>query len=186
MKIPEEVLLWKFGAKSGNLKSENHYINNEGFSLYCKTVKKFLIWKQGMIGINLAYSSATQNKVHFHLPDNKERDILTGEPVSLAIGMGEAFLRYGKQRVGINLRWTSEPGDEWRIYDESGEKGKTIVTGKYYALANIKVKPDPDFLVHLEKHMPKVVDLGWTTSPTWKESWIHAFKALNDIRKEII
>ena len=36
MEIPENVLVWKFGGKSGNLKSDNNYLNNQGYNLLCK------------------------------------------------------------------------------------------------------------------------------------------------------
>ena len=182
MKIPDEVLLWKFGNGSGNLRSNNHYQNNQGYNLYCKQNKQYLIWDTGQLSINLAFSSSVQNKYHFQLPDNKERDILTGEPVSFANGMGESFFRYGSQRIGINLKWTSEPLAQWRIFDATGELGKPIAVGGYYAMVNVNVDPAPDFLVYLNKHIPKVVDIGWTTSPSWIESWASAFKIISQLK----
>ena len=101
----------------------------------------------------------------------------------MAIGMGEAFLRYGKQRFGINLKWVSEPLDEWRIFDASGEMGRPISSDSYYALINVKVDPKPDFLVYLDKHMPKVINLGWTSSPTWIESYEGVLKTAADYGK---
>ena len=185
MKIPKEVLVWKFGNVTNKLKSNNNYENNQGYNLTCATNKQYLIWKKGMLSINLQYSSEVQNKYHFQVPDNKQREILTGEPVAMAIGMGEAFLYYGKQRFGINLKWSTTPLYQWRIYTASGEKNEKIRAGTVCALVNVEVDPDPDFLVFLEKHVPKVIDLGWTTSPTWSQSYLGALKTINEYRKEI-
>lgn len=170
MEIPHEVLVWTFGGMDGALRSTNHYQNNMGYNLHCATNNKYLTWQTGMLSINLEYSASPQNKYHFSLPDGSEREIRSGEPVAMAIGGGEAYLYYGEQTVGINLKWAQKPQFEWRILGP-GDLGEPIQVGSPCALVNVKVRPDPDFMVFLEKHMPKVVDLGWTTSPTWCESY---------------
>jgi len=174
MEVSEEVVIWKFGGKSGNLKSNDHYVNNQGYNLHCRDNNKFLIWERGQLSINLTFSAISQQKFHFSLPDGKEREILTGEPVAMANGGGDPYLRYGKQHVGINLKWVAEPLYEWRIYDATGVDGKHIETGKNYALYNVKVKPQADFLIFLEKYYPKVVNLGWPSSPSLLDTAIQA------------
>ncbi|UKT64508.1 hypothetical protein [Pedobacter mucosus] len=166
MKINEEVVMWKFGGRSGNLKSNEHYQNNQGYSLYCKENRQFLIWERGQLSINFNFSNTSQQKFHLSLPDNQEREILTGEPFALGNGGGDPYLRYGKQNFGINLKWVAEPLYEWKIFDASGVAGKPISLSSYYAIYNTKVKPSADFLIFLEKYYPRVVDLGWPSSPS--------------------
>lgn len=56
-----------------------------------------------MASINFDFKSSPQHKFHLHLPDKKEREILTGEPFALANGLGEPYLFYKERLVGINL-----------------------------------------------------------------------------------
>ncbi|MDB5297901.1 MAG: hypothetical protein JWO31_3884 [Phycisphaerales bacterium] len=184
MEIPSNVVLWTLGGLAGNLKSTNHYENNKGYHLKCKTNNKYLIWEKGQVSVNLDFDAAPQTKVHFHLPDGKEREILSGEPVAFAIGMGEAYLHYGSQPFGINLKWSTAPVHEWRVFGANGKKGQPIPTGAPCALVNDKVEPDADFLVFMEKHAPKVADLGWTTSPDWLKNL--ANKAATGVVKAIM
>lgn len=163
--IPNEVLSWKFGGKSGNVRSQNTYTTNTGYSLQCISNNQYLSWGKQNLGINLVFmTKETDKKIHFVLPDNQEREILTGEAVALGIGGGDAFLRYAERSVGINLEWTSNPSYEWRLFDASGETGKRIATGALTAIGNANVKPSADFMIYLER---PGADIGWTTSPGW-------------------
>lgn len=165
MSIPNEVLSWKFGGKSGNVRSQNKYTTNTGYSLKCVANNQYLSWGKQNVGINLVFmSKETDKKIHFVLPDHQEREILTGEAVALGIGGGESFLRYAKRTVGINLEWSSNPSYEWRLFDSSGEKGKSIATGSLVAIGNANVEPEADFMIHLER---PGADVGWTSSPGW-------------------
>lgn len=164
--IPTEVVTWKLGGKPGIVRSQNSYQTNTGYNLFSKSNNKYLTYGKQSVGINLVYSaSPSDKKIHFVLPDGKEREILTGEPVALGIGGGEAFLRYQNRPVGINLDWSVNPSYEWRIYGASGEKGKPISTEQYIAIGNVNVKPERDFMIFLKR--PAAVDLGWTSSPGW-------------------
>jgi hypothetical protein len=167
MEIPPAVVVWTFGNLPGNLTSVNNYQNNQGYSFKCEKNAKYLIWEKGQVSINLNFSDQPQTKVHFHLPDKSEREILTGEPISLGIGGGESFLYYGHQTFGINLKWSTDPKDEWRIFGADGVAGQKIPTGSPVALINTKVDPQADFMIPMDRHTPRVVDIGWTSSPDW-------------------
>jgi hypothetical protein len=163
--IPNEVLSWKFGGKSGNVCSQNSYETNTGYSLQCVSNNEYLSWGKQNLGINLVFmSQETDKKIHFVLPDNQERAILTGEAVAFGIGGGDSFLAYAERSVGINLEWRSEPSYEWRLFDASGEKGKLVPTGAQIAMINVNVKPEADFMIYLER---PGADVGWTSSPGW-------------------
>jgi len=168
--IPDKVLVWAFAGKSGNVKSQNKYSTDHsgnGYNMHCKTNNKFLSYEKTDVGINLGYTAnGGEHKIHFKLPDGKEREILSGESVALGIGGGDAFLRYAHRTVGINLEWAGNPSFEWRIFGSTGEKGKPLPTGQVLAVMNDKVEPSADFLVYLDR--PVGADVGWTTSPDWK------------------
>lgn len=71
--IPKEVVIWKFGGKTGNLKSQNKYVTNSGYHLFCSANNQYLTYGKEPFGINLIWATSnTDKKVHFHLPDNKE------------------------------------------------------------------------------------------------------------------
>jgi hypothetical protein len=165
IEIPETVKVWKFGGKTGNIRSQNNYNNNTGYNLYCQTNNKYLTWKKVPVGINLDYvSDSGIKKTHFRLPDGKERDILSGEIVALGIGGGEAFLQYARRDLGINLKWAANPSYQWRIFAGNGQKGVPIKSGELVAIVNDKVEPSPDFLIYLDRP-PGMADIGWTSSP---------------------
>jgi hypothetical protein len=161
--IPEIVKLWKIGGGSGKVSAINHYTDNHGHNLFCTKNSKYLSWKKMPLGINLDFiSDAAVKKVHFKLPDGKERPILSGEPVAFGIGGGEAFLQYADRDVGVNLKWNAKPVFEWKLY--SGSAGSPITYGAPLAIANIKVKPSADFLIYFDRPAG-MADIGWTTSP---------------------
>lgn len=167
--IPREVLVWTFGCKSGNLRSQNQYSTasvGNGYSMHCRTNNAFLTYKKTNFGINLDYKTVRECKTHFRLPDGSEREILTGEPVALGIGGGKAFLQYTERTAGINLDWynVNQRAFQWRLYDETGENGKPIPTGSLVAILNENVEPQADFLVYLNRTAGG--DVGWTSSPT--------------------
>lgn len=181
--IPESVLVWKFAGKPGNLRSENHYSttnNGNGYSMRNRQVNKNLTyWKQDL-GINIGYQEVNNrpeqeldHKIHFRLPDGKEREILTGESVAFGIGGGDAFLRYTHRTYGINLDWygipvsPEDPSHQWRIYGPTGEKGKPIPTNSWVALLNEKVEPEPDFFIYFSR--PGAASIGWVSSKSLKE-----------------
>ncbi len=186
-KIPEEVLVWKFGNVEGNIRTDPDYEHNKGMHIKCITNGKYLTWGKQPLGINLVWhDKASDHKVHLVTKDGKRRDLLTGEPFAFGIGGGESFLCYKERSAGINLTWSENAHQEWRIFGASGKKGEPIKAGENYALVNVKVKPEADFLVHFDREMPGVCDLGWTTSPQWLNKFIKAAKAINEIRKEIL
>ena len=161
--IPEIVKIWKLGGGDGNVSSINKYTDNHGSNLFCTKNNKYLSWKKMPMGINLDFiSDAAVKKVHFKFPDGKERPILSGEPIAFGIGGGEAYLRYAKRDVGINLEWSKKPVFEWKLY--SGTAGSPITFGAPLAIANVKVKPSADFLIYFDRP-PGMADVGWTTSP---------------------
>lgn len=163
LQIPEELKIWKLGPGSGTLTSWNNYTHNNGAHLFCKANGKFLTWEKVPIGINLAFTSDPKIcKTHFRLPDGKERAILSGEPVALGIGGGEAFLRYAHRTAGVNLDWSAKPVCEWRLF--GGQPGTPITFDSFIAIVNDKVEPTPDFLIHFNRP-PGMADIGWTTSP---------------------
>lgn len=166
-KIPSEVLVWKFGGKTGNVKAQNIWTPKSGYNLYCETNKQYLTWGKQPVGINIIWTKVGSDKrVHLHLPGKKEREILTGEPFAFGLGGGDVCLKYGNRTTGINLEWSKKPEFEWSIIGASGKKGEPILQGTDYALLNLKVEPDPDFLVYLDR-IPGQADIGWTTSPNW-------------------
>jgi hypothetical protein len=183
--VPASVRVWKIGAHQANVRSWNNYKNNQGYNLFCTSNGKYLTYKKVPVGVNLSFETSGDNKTHFRLPDNLERDILSGEPVALGIGGSPSFLRYKESHVGINLDWSESPIFEWRIFGTDTEVGKPIPENTPVALLNDKVKPSPDFLIYFER--PVGVDIGWTTSPGF---WDHvgdlAEKHKADIAKAAI
>lgn len=165
--VPPSVLVWQFGGKPGNLTAQNQYTLNSGYNMFCQTNNKYLTYGKQPVGFNVVYTTDYRLcKTHFRLPDGQQRPILTGEPVALGIGGGDAFLYYSHRTAGINLKWSGPPKHEWRIYGPTGEQGQPIPTGSPVAVLNVNVEPGPDFLVYLDRH-PGVADIGWTTSPNW-------------------
>jgi hypothetical protein len=185
--IPEEVLVWQFGSGDGSVHTQPNYEHNKGTRLKCITNDQFLTYGKQVLGVNLVWQDKpTDHKVHLVTADKKQRELLTGEPFAFGIGGGEAFLYYKSRKNGINLDWSENPHQEWRIFGPSGKKGERIMSGKNYAIVNVKVKPEPDFLIYFNREMPGVCDIGWTTSPAWLNKFIKAGKLLNEIRKEIV
>jgi hypothetical protein len=167
MEIPKEVVIWSFGGKNGNVKSQNRYTANSGYNLYCSANKEYLTYGKEPMGINIVWAgSGTDKKIHFVLPDKKEREIHTGELVAFGLGGGDAFLYYSHRSLGINLKWSNAPVFEWKIVAADGRKGVPVSEGGTYALVNVKVSPDPDFFIYLDR-VPGQADIGWTTSPNW-------------------
>ena len=161
--IPEVVKIWKIGGGSGKLSAINNYQDNHGANLFCTKNNKYLSWKKMPVGINLDFiSQATVKKVHFKLPDGKERPILSGEMVAFGIGGGEAYLQYAERDLGVNLKWNKKPIFEWKLY--SGPAGSPIEYGAPVAIVNIRVKPAADFLIYFDRPAGHA-DVGWTTSP---------------------
>jgi hypothetical protein len=163
--IPPEVVTWKISGKSGNVQAQNTYKNNTGYNLFCQSNGRFLTYAKQSVGINLDFTSDPEiKKIHFILPDHKEREVLTGEPVAFGIGGGEAFLRYAERTAGINLEWSTNPAYEWVIYGASGEKGRPIATEASISIGNVNVRPEPDFFIYFNR---PGADVGWTSSPDW-------------------
>jgi hypothetical protein len=178
LNIPNEVLVWKFGGKAGNVRAQNAYVTNGGYNLFCATNASYLTYEKQLVGVNLGYEkSGTEHKVWVQLPDGQERDLLTGELFALAIGGGESFLKYWERDNGINLAWTTTPYPEWRAFLAGGEPGQPIPTGAQVALVNTKVKPKQDFLIYLNR-VPGEGDIGWTSSSNW---WAEASPHLKDV-----
>ena len=165
--IPAEVVIWQFGGKSGAVRAQNGYTTNSGHNLYCSANKQYLTYGKTLVGINLDWiKSAAEKKIHFRVPDGSERQLTTGEPVALGVGGGDAFLYYTSRTSGINLAWSAKPRFEWVIIAADGRKGVPVDEGQTYAILNLKVQPDADFLVYLDR-VPGQADIGWTTSPNW-------------------
>lgn len=167
MTIPDNVLHWQFSGKSGNIRSQNSYSSNTGYNMFCRANNSYLTWKKRPLGINLDYiSDSNVKKTHFRLPDNQEREILTGELFALGIGGGEAFLRYAHRTVGINLKWETSPGScfQWKMFGPDGQSGKSIAPDTPIAIVNQNVEPAPDFFIYLDRQPGGVADVGWTTS----------------------
>jgi hypothetical protein len=55
--VPNEVLVWEFGGKSGNVRSQTSYSNNTGYSLRCRSNGQFLTYAHQSFGINMDYAS---------------------------------------------------------------------------------------------------------------------------------
>ena len=186
IEIPNEVLVWRFGGKPGNVRSQNTYTGNSGYNLFCQTNGAYLTYIDQPIGMNLGYEkTGKERKVWFRLPDNQERDLVTGEPVSFGIGGGNAFMKYVHRNVGINLDFVSELRHEWRIYLPGGEPGQPIPTGAMVAIVNDRVEPTKDFLIHLNR-APGQADVGWTTSPDWWNNVEPAVKIAIDAAKLVL
>lgn len=167
LNIPGDVLVWKFGGKAGTVRAQNTYVTNGAYNLFCATNNQYLTYEKQLVGVNLGYEkSGQEHKVWVRLPDNQERDLLTGEPFAFAIGGGESFLKYWERDNGINLAWTTTPYPEWRAFIAGGEIGQPIPTGAQVALLNEKVKPTHDFLIYLDR-VPGEGDVGWTSSSNW-------------------
>lgn len=164
--VPESVLQWKLGGKTGNLRSQKTYTENSGYSLLCSRNARYLSYVRQTFGINLGYvSDAKVKKVHFRLPDDVEREIKSGEVVAFGIGGGQEFLKYQHRDVGINLAWSQAPVFEWRIFGARVAKGDPIPVGSAIAIVNDQVQPAPDFLIYLDRVTG--ADVGWTTSPSF-------------------
>src|SRR5690606_21921768 len=110
----------------------------------------------------------------------------TGEKVAFGLGGDPSFLNYTEQRLGINLGFKKSASYEWIIFGESGKKSEVVETGKLYALVNINVKPNPDFLIYLDREIPRTCDIGWTTSPNKLGKILNVAQAINNLRKEIL
>ncbi len=173
--IPSEVIQWKFGGATGNLRSNAHYQNNKGLSLHNETKGSYLNYKDE-IGMDLGFGSAEQKKYHLHIPDGSEREIRCGEPISLANGGGRSHIHYYHTAVGINLGWSVAPHFEWQVFAAGVKSGAPIPAGSRCALFNLKVEPKPDWLIHFKRPGG---DIGWTTSPHW-------YDALTDQAKHLL
>jgi hypothetical protein len=161
--IPEVVKIWKIGGGSGPVSANNHYTNNHGANLFCTKNNKYLTWKKMPVGINLDFiSDAAVKKVHFKLPDGKERPLLSGELIAFGIGGGDAYLRYAERTAGVNLEWSKKPVFEWKVF--AGPAGSPVTHGTAAAIVNIHVKPTADFLIYFDRPAGHA-DVGWTTSP---------------------
>jgi len=168
IKLPSQVVCWTHTGKPGNLRSQNEYDPNhpDGYSLHCATNNQYLTYGKVPLGINLAWANdGKDKKLHLELPDKKVRDILTGEAFALGIGGGEAFLKYGERKSGINLNWSKSPIFEWRMFTVGEAAGKPIGAGTKFAILNDSVEPDADFLVFFNRTVPGETDIGWTSSP---------------------
>ena len=71
----------------------------------------------------------------------------------------------------------------------SGNKGEVVprTIGQGVAFVNLKVGPEPDFLIHFKRTTPGI-NLGWTTSPNWRADFLDTVQraavqiAIQDIR----
>jgi hypothetical protein len=166
LEIPSVVAQWQFGGKSGNLRAQNTYNNNEGYTLFCTDNKQYFTYAKPRFGINVGFArNNNDRKIHLRLPSGREEEIRTGDLIAFGLGGGDAFFRYAKRTVGINLEYSKNPVFEWRIFDETGEIGRPIAMGTSVAIVNINVKPSPDFFIYFER--PAGANVGWTTSPGW-------------------
>jgi hypothetical protein len=174
VEIPTEVLIWRFAGKTGNVRSQNTYTNNSGYNLFCQTNGAYLTYVDQVIGMNLGYEkTGNEHKVWFRVPDNQERELLTGEAFAFGIGGGKAFMRYESRSQGINLDFVEKPVAQWRAYLLGGELGQPIPTGSMVAILNDKVEPTKDFMIYLDR-APGLAKVGWTSSPNW---WATALPA---------
>lgn len=168
MNIPDKVQVWRFAGKPGNLKTQNAYETNSGYNLFCRSNEKYLTWEKQTLGVNLGYEgTGKERKIHLRTPDGKERQVMSGEQIAFGIGGDPAFLMYAERTVGINLEWSEKPLFEWRIYAHGGPLGVAIPTGSFVSIVNEKVKPNPDFLIYMDR---PGADVGWTTSPSFWDS----------------
>jgi hypothetical protein len=163
VEVPASVRVWQIGVDAANVLSWNNYQHQQGYHLYCTTNGKFLTYEDVSFGINLDFKSAGDNKTHFRLPDGQEREVLSGELVALGIGGSPSFLYYKEQSVGINLAYAEKPMYEWKIFGADGQLGQPIPENSPVALMNVKVEPEPDFLVNFDRQAGS--DIGWTSSP---------------------
>lgn len=160
--VPDAMKVWKIGVDPANVLSWNNYTDNQGYHLFCITNGEYLTWEKKPAGVNLGFHKKGDNKTHFRLPDNQEREILSGESVSLGIGGKPSFLYYKTRDWGINLDWSETPRFEWRIFGP--ELGKPIPENTPVAIVNDNAdNPGPDFLIHFKR--PVGVNIGWTSSP---------------------
>jgi hypothetical protein len=166
LEIPTVVAQWQFGGKSGNLRAQNTYDTNEGYTLFCKDNGQFFTYAKPRFSINVGFASNNRDKkVHLRLPSGQENEIRTGDLIAFGLGGGDAFFRYAKRTVGINLEYSKKTVFEWRIFDETGEFERPIAMGTSVAIVNINVNPSPDFFIYFKR--PAGADVGWTTSPGW-------------------
>ena len=163
--VPETVRVWKIGVDQANVRSWNHYTNNQGYNLFCTMNGKFLTYVNVNFGFNAGFKAQGDNKTHFRLPDGQEREILSGESVALGIGGKPSFVKYAHRTVGPNLQYVNDPVYEWRIFGADSELGRPIPENTPVALVNDKVEPTPDFLVYFKR--PAGADIGWTSSQGW-------------------
>jgi hypothetical protein len=164
IEVPDAMRVWKVGVDPANVLSWNNYTNNQGYHLFCITNGEFLTHEKKPVGVNLGFKSSGDNKTHFRLPDNQEREILSGESVALGIGGKPSFLHYKERDWGINLDWSESPRFEWRILGP--EPGKPIPENTPVAIVNDKADKEnagPDFLIYFKR--PVGVNIGWTSSP---------------------
>jgi hypothetical protein len=89
-----------------------------------------------------------------------------GEPSGVCSGaLASSRARARSSAAGASessLSWTGAP----RLHScaADGQRGVPIVQGRKYAIANKSVKPNPDFMVYLDR-APGMADVGWTSSP---------------------
>ena len=133
--IPRNVMVWVFGGKPGNLRSQNKYStgnSGDGYSLHCQSNNQYLTYAKQELGINIGYTKrASEHKIHFRLPDGAERDILSGESAEPEpIFVGKVF--------NAAVRWRAasqkgQPEDSSRRKDESD----TLRVGSIVALCEL-------------------------------------------------
>ena len=168
MNTPIEVLQWVLSGKPGTVHAQRTYQTNTGYNQLCIPNNSFLTYGTRKLGINLVWTQdQVVRKTHFRKQDGSDGEILTGETVAFGIGGSPSFLYYRTRNVGINLKWSEAPKFEWQLFTESGNKGERIQLGQRVALLNLRVEPNPDFLVHFERAVG--INLGWTTSPDWTD-----------------
>jgi hypothetical protein len=188
-KITAELKQWRFGPGRGSLILPERTFKSapeRNISLKGLKLRKLLQWKHEMFGINLDWSSNAEPETEVMLrrwflarPGDQNKPITYAEPVALANGEGESFLRYRRRTIGINLSWSAEPVYEWKVL--GGTPGQPVRTGDNVAIFNTSVDgtggPNGDFFVYFDR--PAGADIGWTTSPSWLDS-------LGELGKELL
>jgi len=178
--VATELKQWRFGPGSGNFIRPKRTFPahpERDVSLKGTKLRKLLQYEHETFGINLGWSSDAEPATELRLrrwflerAGDQNRPITFGEPVALANGEGESYLKYHHRTIGINLDWSSAPVYEWKIF--GGPPGQPVRTGEAVAIYNASVDgtggPNGDFFIYFDR--PLGADIGWTTSPSWLQT----------------
>ncbi|HLL65717.1 MAG TPA: hypothetical protein VK453_08200 [Micromonosporaceae bacterium] len=156
---------WKIlGSTTGPVQIGTRY------QLKNRTIRKFLQYEnQGSFGgINLGWTddaepATAQRVTHWRfVRAGGQGSLKYGEHV--AIAWKDDYIYYGDRTVGINLKWSDSPVQEWQVL--GGLPGTPVQTSDWVSLFNTRSEGGAP-LIFFDR--TRGGDIGWPGSRTWGE-----------------